>query len=52
MYETYYESMRRQGISRRSFLKQASLGFAGAAATSQLPLVHAGGGQGATEIKI
>src|SRR5437763_11286179 len=40
--------------SRRSFLTQTSLGLAGAAvaATSQVPLVHAAGGRGVTEIKI
>ena len=30
--------------SRRSFLKQSSLGLAGAAAAAQVPLVHAGSG--------
>jgi predicted dehydrogenase len=38
--------------SRRGFLKQTSLGLAGAAATSQIPLVHAAGAEGVSEIKI
>src|SRR4051812_33018138 len=40
--------------SRRMFLKQSSLGVAGAAAAAQLPLVHAGSGDGSRvqEIKI
>jgi predicted dehydrogenase len=38
--------------SRRGFLKQTSLGLAGAVATLQVPLVHAAGGQGVSEIKI
>jgi predicted dehydrogenase len=33
--------------SRRGFLKQSSLGLAGAAAAAQVPLVHAGSGPGA-----
>jgi myo-inositol 2-dehydrogenase/D-chiro-inositol 1-dehydrogenase len=38
--------------SRRNFLRQTSLGIAGAAAASQAPLAHAAGGAGVTEIKI
>jgi len=40
--------------SRRTFLKQSSLGLAGAAAVAQVPLVHAGSGDGSQvqEIKI
>ena len=40
--------------SRRSFLKQSSLGLAGAATAAQVPLVHAGSGPGArvSEIQI
>ena len=44
----------RTDSSRRGFLKQTSLGLAGAAAAAQVPLVHAGSGAAAkvTEIKI
>src|SRR4051794_41326560 len=40
--------------SRRNFLRQTSVGLAGAAATAQVPLVHAGSGSAGkvTEIKI
>jgi len=38
--------------SRRGFLKHTSLGLTGAAATAQIPLVHAQGTHGAGEIKV
>jgi predicted dehydrogenase len=38
--------------SRRGFLRQTSLGIAGAAAAAQVPLVHAAGGAAVSEIKI
>jgi predicted dehydrogenase len=38
--------------SRRGFLKQTTLGIAGAVSASSVPLVHASGGASVTEIKI